>query len=465
MLEYLGRTDHQVKIRGLRIELGEIEAVLAGHPAVLAAVVLVREDQPGDRRLVAYPVVGSSTPVTADELRDHLAARLPDYLVPHAYVLLDALPVTPAGKVDTRALPAPPTAATTGRAPRTPQEEILCGLFGELLGLPTVGVDDNFFAIGGHSLLAVRLINRVREALGSELDVRDIFLTPTPAGLVGQLGRVGGRTRPALAPQARPERLPLSHAQQRLWFLHQIEPSSALHDGDGPAAARYLAPGRAPGRAARRGRTARVAAHRVPGARRRTGAGRARRRRRRTGVDRDGLRRRGTRRHDHGRRRSRVRPGDRPAAARRRADLGPRRPRAASSSCTTSRPTAGRWGRCSATSPRRTRPGSPATRRSGNRCRCSTRDYTLWQRDLLGDAGRPGQRLRRTARLLAHPAGRPARPARTADRPAAPGGADLPGRCRRGATAAGAARRDGRDRPRPTRSRSTWCCRRPSRRC
>ncbi|MBB5872722.1 amino acid adenylation domain-containing protein [Allocatelliglobosispora scoriae] len=221
-LVYLGRTDHQVKLHGVRIEPGEIEATLAGHPGLAGAVVIVREDVPGDRRLVAYPVGG---PVDEAELREYLAARLPDHLVPQVYVPIDAVPLSPSGKVDTRALPAP--VATVGRAARTPQEEILCGLFRDLLGIDRVGADDNFFALGGHSLLAVRLINRVRESLHAELDVRDIFRTPTPAGLVGRLDRTGRRVRPRLVRQDTPELLPLSHAQRRLWFLHQVEPNAA----------------------------------------------------------------------------------------------------------------------------------------------------------------------------------------------------------------------------------------------
>ncbi|WP_051367207.1 non-ribosomal peptide synthetase [Hamadaea tsunoensis] len=216
-LEYLGRTDTQVKIRGVRVEPGEVEAVLAEHPALTGAVVTVR-----DERLVAYPV---GAPVAEDELRAFLAERLPDHMVPQSYVTIDAIPVTPNGKVDYRALPAP--VVGTGRAARTPQEEILCGLYAELLNAAPVGADDNFFALGGHSLLAVRLINRVRESLGAELDVRDIFRAPTPAGLATRLDQAGGRTRPRLAVAARPDRLPLSHAQQRLWFLHQMEPSAA----------------------------------------------------------------------------------------------------------------------------------------------------------------------------------------------------------------------------------------------
>ncbi|MEV7190138.1 amino acid adenylation domain-containing protein, partial [Kitasatospora sp. NPDC093102] len=166
-VEYLGRTDHQVKIRGFRIELGEIEQVLARHPAVRQAVVTVRESDTGDRRLVAHCTVGQESPELAVELRRFAAESLPGYMVPAAVVLLDALPLTGSGKVDHRALPEPDFGAlSAGRAARTPQEEILCGLFAEVLGLEAVGIDDDFFELGGHSLLATKLLSRVRAALG-----------------------------------------------------------------------------------------------------------------------------------------------------------------------------------------------------------------------------------------------------------------------------------------------------------
>ncbi|MFS8096831.1 amino acid adenylation domain-containing protein [Lentzea alba] len=224
-LEFLGRVDQQVKIRGFRVELGEVEAVLLAQHGVTGAAVIVREDTPGVRLLVGY-VTGTADPAA---LRGEMARTLPDYLVPAAIVPLDVLPLTPNGKLDRKALPAPEFAGTSSRGPRTPQEEILAGLFAATLGLETIGVDDNFFDLGGHSLLATRLVNRVRTALRVELPVRAVFEHPTVAGLAQRV-RTAGRAVHPLVPMPRPERVPLSFAQHRLWILNQMLDADAAYN-------------------------------------------------------------------------------------------------------------------------------------------------------------------------------------------------------------------------------------------
>jgi thioesterase domain-containing protein len=194
-LEYLGRTDHQVKVRGFRIELGEIEAVLMSHPQVTRSAVVARDDAPGGTRLVAYVVMDAqsdtATPDSAG-LRQFVAEKLPGYMVPSAVMVLDALPLNPNGKLDRRALPAPDfAAALSGRGPSTPHEEIICGLFAQVLGLETVGVDDNFFDLGGHSLLAAQLISLVNRELRTELTLRNLFEAPMVAALAGQVEKAG----------------------------------------------------------------------------------------------------------------------------------------------------------------------------------------------------------------------------------------------------------------------------------
>ncbi|MFF9391525.1 amino acid adenylation domain-containing protein [Streptomyces griseoluteus] len=228
-IEYAGRVDGQVKLRGFRIEPAEIENTLLTDPAVRSARVLVREDVPGDPRLVGYVVPEPGTAPDAAALARTVGRALPAYMVPSAFVLLDALPLNANGKLDHRALPAPRAATATGRAPRTAHEEVLAGLFADVLGVDAVGVDDDFFALGGHSLLATRLTGRVRTALGAELDLRTLFEHPTVASLAAVLD-TSGAARPALVPQDRPDTVPLSFAQQRLWFLNRAEDSGDTYN-------------------------------------------------------------------------------------------------------------------------------------------------------------------------------------------------------------------------------------------
>ncbi|MCM4083133.1 non-ribosomal peptide synthetase [Paractinoplanes hotanensis] len=229
-IQFLGRIDGQVKLRGIRIELAEIETRLAGHPDVSRAVVLLRSDLPGGPRLVAYVVPDKRVPAES-ELRTHLAADLPATSVPGSFIVLDALPLTSIGKVDHRALPAP--RITAGRAAQTPLEQRLCALFAEVLEVDTVSVDDSFFDLGGYSLLVVRLLERIRTDFGRQLEVRLLFDTPTVAGLARHLS--GAKDAPEQAPPApvpvkAQRRYPLSYAQRRLWFLAQLEGPSDTYN-------------------------------------------------------------------------------------------------------------------------------------------------------------------------------------------------------------------------------------------
>ena len=254
VLEFLGRADAQIKLRGHRIEPGEIEAALLGEAGVSQAAVVVREDRAGQRRLVGYVVAGpgsgagsgsgSGPGLDGRSLRASLSRRLPEYLVPSSIVVLAALPLTPNGKLDRRSLPAPEASGVASRrGPRSAQEEILCGLFGEVLGVDAVGIDDNFFELGGHSLLATRLISRVRAVLEVELGIRTLFEAPSVAGLAGVVaanlaanlasnlagGVAGSAPRAALVAQPRPSEIALSHAQRRLWFLERLEGGSSAY--------------------------------------------------------------------------------------------------------------------------------------------------------------------------------------------------------------------------------------------
>ncbi|WP_072687015.1 non-ribosomal peptide synthetase [Rhodococcus marinonascens] len=234
-LDFLGRTDDQVKIRGHRVELGEISSALEALDAVRQAAVVVDSGPGGFTRLVGYAVAASSRePRGADRYRRALRESLPDYMVPAAIIEVDSLPMTVNGKLDVKALPsADGILGARGRErtePRTDTERVLTGLFEEILGVPAPGVDDNFFDLGGHSLLATRLISRARGALEADLTMRDLFEAPTVAELAARIGDDTNSTRPSLVARPRPEHLPLSAAQQRLWLLQQMDGASAAYN-------------------------------------------------------------------------------------------------------------------------------------------------------------------------------------------------------------------------------------------
>ncbi|MEH2621947.1 amino acid adenylation domain-containing protein [Bradyrhizobium sp. AZCC 1719] len=220
-LDYLGRIDHQVKLRGFRIELGEIEAALLNHDAVERAAVVVNEDT--DRRLIAYVVGRGDARSDAASLRHHLQQALPDYMVPAGFVVLDQLPLTPNGKLDRKALPAPDRLEQDAYlAPRNAAETMLASIFADVLGLERVGINDDFFALGGHSLLATQAVARVQQELGVDLPLRTLFEAPTVASLAERLQMAPATSAAPLLPVERNEPLPLSHAQERLWFLEQL---------------------------------------------------------------------------------------------------------------------------------------------------------------------------------------------------------------------------------------------------
>ncbi|HEX8319613.1 MAG TPA: condensation domain-containing protein, partial [Longimicrobium sp.] len=228
-MEFLGRTDFQVKVRGFRIELGEIEARLAEHPGVREAAVMAREDAAGDVRLVGYfvgaAVDASAGAVDAEALRAHLSTTLPEYMVPAAYVRLDALPLTPNGKLDRKALPAPEGGAYATRgyeAPVGETEVALAEIWAEVLGVERVGRWAGFFELGGHSLLAVRVVSRVRQLLDVEVPLGELFRSPVLADLAHTIGNAARTELPPIERVDRGGPLPLSFPQQRLWFLEQL---------------------------------------------------------------------------------------------------------------------------------------------------------------------------------------------------------------------------------------------------
>jgi amino acid adenylation domain-containing protein len=236
-IEFLGRIDDQVKIRGYRIELGEIESVLCQHSGVREAVVVAREDVPGDKRLVAY-LVAASQNCSVSELRDFLKAKLPEHMIPSAFMFLEALPLMSNGKVDRKTLPVPdqirPELEESFVAPRTAVEEILAEIWAELLKVERVGVHDNFFDLGGHSLLAAQLISRVRDAFHVEVPLRSLFEAPTAAGLAEGIEAARQKqSKPAslpIVPVPCGQESPLSFSQMRFWLLNQLQPNSFIHN-------------------------------------------------------------------------------------------------------------------------------------------------------------------------------------------------------------------------------------------
>ncbi|MFC0530978.1 amino acid adenylation domain-containing protein, partial [Phytohabitans kaempferiae] len=233
-LEFVGRADDQVKVRGFRIELGEIEVALAEHPAVAHAVVIARGDSITERQLVAYVVPAGGARLDVAEVRAFLGRRLPEYMVPPLFVSLDRMPLTPNGKVDRRALPAPAEAVDSGAefvAPATPLEHALAAIWADVLNLPEVGVRDNFFQLGGDSLRSIQVLARAREELGVELFPRLMFDRPTVAELAAYVESLGGPVESdTIRPVPREPHMPLSFAQQRLWFLNEFEPDSTEYN-------------------------------------------------------------------------------------------------------------------------------------------------------------------------------------------------------------------------------------------
>ena len=237
-LEFLGRMDHQIKIRGYRVELGEIETALAQHPAVRECVVIAREDTPDEKRLVAYVVSGSGAAGGAAEFRRFLQAKLPDYMVPSAFVSLEAVPLTPNGKLDRKRLPAPeqsrPELAEDFVAPSTSTEQKIAAIWFEVLGWNQIGIHDDFFELGGDSLLAVQVVSRLRQAFEVEVPVAALFESPTIAQLAEGLvaARWGGGKAPesSLTRARRDGRIPLSFSQQRLWFIDQLTPGTFAYN-------------------------------------------------------------------------------------------------------------------------------------------------------------------------------------------------------------------------------------------
>jgi len=231
-IEFLGRIDQQVKLRGFRIELGEVETRLREEATVNDAVVIIREDTPGDQRMVAYVTAAPRMDIVDDELRASLQVNLPGFMIPSTFVVLDAIPLTPNGKVDRKALPAPEwSGAEEYTAPRNVLEEQLCALWTAVLGIDQAGIHDDFFALGGHSLLAMQLASRIRDSLDVDMELATLFSYPTVAGLAEQLA--GAQPLTDEVPLQRCDRevpLAMSFAQQRLWFLDVMEPGGSVYN-------------------------------------------------------------------------------------------------------------------------------------------------------------------------------------------------------------------------------------------
>ncbi len=233
-LEYLGRSDFQVKVRGFRIELGEIDTVLHTHPRVRTAVTMPRTAPSGDTVLVSYVVPAAGQQLATAEVIEYAAEQLPTYMVPAAIVVLDEIPMTPVGKLDRAALPAPEFLSTAAefRAPATPVERAVARVFADVLGVERIGLDDSFFDLGGNSLVATKVVARVNAALGVDLVVRTLFEAPTVEALADRIEGTHARRpdRPDLVAQTRPDRIPLSLAQQRMWFVNQYDTSSPAYN-------------------------------------------------------------------------------------------------------------------------------------------------------------------------------------------------------------------------------------------
>ncbi len=232
-IEFIGRIDNQVKIRGFRIELGEIESTLSTHPQIEQTVVICREDTPGDKRLVAY-IVSSERSLSSTELQPYLLSKLPEYMVPSAFVFLETIPLTANGKIDRKALPAPDTELTKTSEytpPQNPTQEIIANILAEVLTVTSVGIHDNFFVLGGHSLLAIKVISRIKQFLSAEISVKDLFESPTIAELEQLIQNSTQQQTPPIEPIPRNgELLPLSWAQERIWFIDQLEGESATYN-------------------------------------------------------------------------------------------------------------------------------------------------------------------------------------------------------------------------------------------